>query len=286
LVGACPRRKLVGTEMADNIGKRLQEARRIKEISLDQVSKETKIAKKWLEALEKEEYDVFPAKIYVVSFVRSYARYLGLDAESLVEIYQREHSGREERMDLNPKFPIVVNHGVGEKSVSREGIVALRFTRKGLIPFILAIGVVVGAGLSAIFYLQLASRQLSQQVMAKIKAAPNATGDISMVAATNRKTWLRVIRDGGVPFQGTLLPGEKRRWVAKNEMNVCIGNVDGVKLYVNGEEVDVISGNLGRVNELVFTRSNEKGLVKIQQKRPIIMKKMKPLQIELQEEGE
>jgi hypothetical protein len=274
---------VVETEMAANIGKRLQEARRIKEISLDRVSKETKIAKKWLEALEKEEYDVFPAKIYVVSFVRSYARYLGLDAESLVQIYQREHSGREERMDLNPKFPIVVSHGVGEKSMSRKGIAALRFTKKGLIPFILAIGVVVGAGLSAIFYLQRASRQLSQE-MAKINASTNVRKDISMVVEINDKTWLRVVGDGAVSFEGTLSAGEKRTWVAKDEMNVCIGNVDGVKLYVNGEEVDTISGNLGRVNELVFTRSKEKGLIKMEQKRPIIMKKMEPLQTELQKE--
>lgn len=269
--------------MAANIGKRLQEARRIKEISLDRVSKETKIAKKWLEALEKEEYDVFPAKIYVVSFVRSYARYLGLDAESLVQIYQREHSGREERMDLNPKFPIVVSHGVGEKSMSRKGIAALRFTKKGLIPFILAIGVVVGAGFSAIFYLQRASRQLSQE-MAKINASTNVRKDISMVVEINDKTWLRVVGDGAVSFEGTLSAGEKRTWVAKDEMNVCIGNVDGVRLYVNGEEVDTISGNLGRVNELVFTRSKEKGLIKMEQKRPIIMKKMEPLQTELQKE--
>jgi transcriptional regulator with XRE-family HTH domain len=274
---------VVETEMAANIGKRLQEARRIKEISLDRVSKETKIAKKWLEALEKEEYDVFPAKIYVVSFVRSYARYLGLDAESLVQIYQREHSGREERMDLNPKFPIVVSHGVGEKSMSRKGIAALRFTKKGLIPFILAIGVVVGAGLSAIFYLQRASRQLSQE-MAKINASTNVRKDISMVVEINDKTWLRVVGDGAVSFEGTLSAGEKRTWVAKDEMNVCIGNVDGVRLYVNGEEVDTISGNLGRVNELVFTRSKEKDLIKMEQKRPIIMKKMEPLQTELQKE--
>ncbi|MCJ7645289.1 DUF4115 domain-containing protein [bacterium] len=278
---------MVETEMAANIGKRLQEARRIKEISLDRVSKETKIAKKWLEALEKEEYDVFPAKIYVVSFVRSYARYLGLDAESLVQIYQREHSGREERMDLNPKFHIVVSHGVGEKSMSRKGIAALRFTnrftKKGLIPFILAIGVVVGAGLSAIFYLQRASRQLSQE-MAKINASTNVRKDISMVVEINDKTWLRVVGDGAVSFEGTLSAGEKRTWVTKDEMNVCIGNVDGVRLYVNGEEVDTISGNLGRVNELVFTRSKGKGLIKMEQKRPIIMKKMEPLPTELQKE--
>lgn len=269
--------------MAENIGKRLQQARRSKEITLDQVSEETKIGKKYLEALEKEEYDLFPAKIYVVSFLRSYAHYLGLDAESLVQSYQRGHSGREDRMDLNPEFPIVVTQGPEEKSMSKERFVTFRFTRKGLIPFILAIGVVVGAGVTAIFYLQWASRQLFQQA-AKINSSTNIPRNISMVAEINDKTWLRVIEDSEVSFEGILFPGEKRRWVAKNGMNVRIGNVDGVKLYVNGKEVDVISGNSGQVNELIFTRLEGKGLIKLEQKRPLTVKKMEPLENELQKE--
>ena len=269
--------------MVENIGKRLQQARRSKEITLDRVSQETKIGKKYLEALEKEEYDVFPAKVYVVSFIRRYANYLGLDAESLVQIYQREHSGREDRMNINPEFPIVVTHGPGEKSMPKEGFAALRFTREGLIPFILAIGVVVAAGLTAIFYLQWTSRQLFQQA-AKINSFTNIPRNISMVAEINDKTWLRVIGDGALSFEGILFPGEKRRWVAKNGMNVRIGNVDGVKLYVNREEVDAVSGNLGKVNELIFTRLEGKGLIKMEQKRPLTVKKIEPLENELQKE--
>lgn len=270
--------------MAENIGRRLQEARRRKEISLQQVSKETKIGKEYLEALEKEEYNLFPAKVYVVSFIRSYACYLGLDAELLVHIYKREHSGRKDKMNLNPEFPIVVSQGKGEKSIPRGGIAAFRFTKKGLIPFILAIGVIVGAGLLAIFYLRSALRQLSPQVKAGTDVSTNIPRNISMVAEVNDKTWLRVVGDGVVSFEGILFPGENRKWVAKNGMNVRIGNVDGVKLYVNGEEVDTISGNLGRVNELVFTRLKGKDLIKTEQKRSLRVKKMGPVETELQKE--
>jgi len=270
--------------MAENIGKRLQEARRCKEISLHQVSKETKISKEYLEALEKEEYDIFPAKVYVVSFIRSYARYLELDAESLVHIYKREHSGRKDRMDLNPEFPIVVSQSGGEKSIPRGGIAALRFARKGPIPFILAIGMIFGAGLLAIFYLRVALRQLSLQVKTGTNVSTDISKNISMVAEINDKTWLRVVRDGVVSFEGILFPGENRKWLAKNGMNVRIGNVDGVKLYVNGEEVDIISGNLGRVNELVFTRLKGKDLIKLEQRWSQQEEEMEPVENELQKE--
>ena len=250
--------------MAENIGKRLQEARRCKEISLQKVSEETKISREYLEALEKEEYDVFPAKVYVVSFIRSYARYLRLDAEALIHIYKREHSGRKDKMDLNPEFPIVVSQGVEEKAISRGGITAFRFTKKGPIAFILAIVVIVGAGLLAIFWLRLAMRQLSPQVKAGTSVSGDIAQNISMVAEINDKTWLRVVGDGVVSFEGILFPGENRKWVAKNGMNVRIGNVDGVRLYVNGEEVDIISENSGRVNELVFTRLKGKDLIRME----------------------
>lgn len=270
--------------MAENIGKRLQEARRRKEISLQQVSEETKISKEYLKALEKEEYGLFPAKVYVVSFIRSYARYLGLDAEALVHIYKREHSGRKDRMNLNPEFPIVVSQGGGEKSIFRGGIAAFRFTKKGLIPLILAIGVVVWAGLLAIFYLRLALRQFSPQVKAGTNVSTNIPQNISMVAEINDKTWLRVVEDGVVSFEGILFPGENRRWVAENGINVRIGNVDGVKLYVNGEEVETISGNLGRVNELVFTRLKGKDLIKMEQRWSQQGEEMEPVENELQKE--
>jgi len=254
------------TEMAENIGKRLQEARRCKEISLQKVSEETRISKEYLEALEKEEYDLFPAKVYVVSFIRSYARYLGLDAEVLVHIYKREHSGLKDKMDLNPEFPIVVSQGAEEKATSIGGIAAFRFIRKGLVPFILAIAVIVGAGLLAIFWLRSAFRQLSPQVKAGTSVSTDIAQEISMVAEIKDKTWLRVVGDDVVSFEGILLPGENRRWVAENGINVRIGNVEGVRLYVNGEKVDIISGNSGLVNELVFARLKGTDSIRMEQR--------------------
>lgn len=270
--------------MAENIGKRLQEARRCKEISLQQVSQETRISREYLEALEKEEYGVFPAKVYVVSFIRSYARYLGLDAESIVHTYEREHSGRKDRMDLNPEFPIVVSRGGEEKSLPGTGFVAFRFTRKGLIPFVLAIGVIVGAGLLAIFWLRMAMVQFSPQVKAGMSFSTDIGQNISMVAEVNDKTWLRVVGDGAVSFEGTLFPGENRKWVAKNGMIVRIGNVGGVRLYVDGEEVDTVSGSIGEVNEFVFTRLEGKDLIEIEQRRPAPEEKIETVEDELQRE--
>ncbi|TET40276.1 MAG: DUF4115 domain-containing protein, partial [Elusimicrobia bacterium] len=145
-------------------------------------------------------------------------------------------------------------------------------------------GVIVGAGLLVISYLYSALWQLSPQVKAGTNVSTDIPQNISVIAEINDKTWLRVVEDGVVSFEGILFPGENRRWVAENGINVRIGNVDGVKLYVNGEKVDTISGNLGRVNELVFTRLKGKDLIKMEQRWSQQGEEMEPVENELQKE--
>src|SRR3954447_12034240 len=53
------------------------------------VERETKIRTKYLQALENEEWDVLPGPTYVKGFLRTYAGYLGLDADALVNEYRR-----------------------------------------------------------------------------------------------------------------------------------------------------------------------------------------------------
>src|SRR5215212_11005050 len=53
------------------------------------VERETKIRTKYLQALENEEWDALPGPTYVKGFLRTYAAYLGLDADALVDEYRR-----------------------------------------------------------------------------------------------------------------------------------------------------------------------------------------------------
>ena len=65
------------------IGRTLRRSRREQGISLEEAEQVTKIRKHYLESLERENYDAMPAPIYVHGFLKSYASYLGLDADRL-----------------------------------------------------------------------------------------------------------------------------------------------------------------------------------------------------------
>jgi cytoskeleton protein RodZ len=70
------------------IGEQLRAARERKGLSLDRVADETNIAKRYLSALEAEDFSVFPGDPYVIGFLRNYSEYLSLPSDELVNGYK------------------------------------------------------------------------------------------------------------------------------------------------------------------------------------------------------
>lgn len=70
-----------------NVGAALRGAREQRGISLDQLSRTTKISMVTLRALERNEIDRLPGGIFVRGFLRAYAREVGLDVEETVNRY-------------------------------------------------------------------------------------------------------------------------------------------------------------------------------------------------------
>ena len=72
----------------ESIGEKLQTARKEKGYSLDQVSRETHIAKRFVEALEAEDFDAFPGEPYLIGFLKTYSGFLDLDSQEMVNLYK------------------------------------------------------------------------------------------------------------------------------------------------------------------------------------------------------
>lgn len=73
-------------------------------IDISDVEAATKIRAKYLRALENEEFELLQGGTFVRSFLRTYARYLGLDAHRLLEEYRSHHEPRDES-ELQPIAP-------------------------------------------------------------------------------------------------------------------------------------------------------------------------------------
>ena len=72
----------------ESLGNKLKTAREEKGYTLDFVSSETNIAIRYLDALEHEEFTVFPGEPYLLGFLKNYGSYLELNTNELLSLYR------------------------------------------------------------------------------------------------------------------------------------------------------------------------------------------------------
>jgi len=75
-------------EQRRGIGQELQTARIAKGLTLDDIQAQTKIQKRYLQAIENDQFDQLPGSFYERAFTRQYAATVGLDAESLLDTHE------------------------------------------------------------------------------------------------------------------------------------------------------------------------------------------------------
>jgi cytoskeleton protein RodZ len=66
------------------LGAYLKSEREVRGVLLADIARETKIGVRMLEAIEQDRFEILPGGVFRSSFIKSYARFLGLDAEKLL----------------------------------------------------------------------------------------------------------------------------------------------------------------------------------------------------------
>lgn len=78
----------------------LRRARERSGLTQQDVVRATRIAERWIPALEEARLDLLPAPVFVAGYVRSYAQLVGLDGSELVRRYQALTQQRAEQAAL------------------------------------------------------------------------------------------------------------------------------------------------------------------------------------------
>ena len=125
-----------------SFGDRLRREREMRGITLDEIAESTKISRRHLEALEKEDFDSLPGGVFNRGFVRSYARYLGIDEDQAVADYS---AAAADPVEGENKFPLDVPEPAPDLN-----------PRRSTLPLILALVALVAV--LAIFWARTRSR--------------------------------------------------------------------------------------------------------------------------------
>jgi cytoskeletal protein RodZ len=114
--------------MATSIGEKLRLARETRGIALRDISEQTRISMRYLEAIEADDYRRLPGGIFNRSFVRAYAKHVGYDEQQALEEYSTMMHERGETTDevsnRQPRSLVYTDNG-GNRSPLRTVLLAI-----------------------------------------------------------------------------------------------------------------------------------------------------------------
>lgn len=244
------------------IGNKLREAREARGLTLEEVEEETKIRRKYLQALEEEQFQILPGPIYAKAFLKNYARFLNIDVEETLEEYNRQFTG-----DPPPEEPVKP----AEERIKRAKVDIPGKPRYWLY---LAAAVVVAGLAFSVYYaaggmgLNSPADKAKQEVKQEPAQTPPQAGEQAQTPAgqpgagqtgvnmslnvKNKDSWIRVIVDGTPAFQGILSAGQSKSFEAKDKISIRLGNAGAVEVQVNGQNLGALGGD-GDVIDREFT---------------------------------
>jgi len=236
------------------IGEELRSAREAQGRTIQEASAATRIRPSYLEALEAERFNELGGNVYAKGFIRSYASYLGLDPDPLVESYR---SRQRPEVPVFERVPRALTGGLGVER-SRRG------RSSWLLVGIVGVSIVLVASLWSLLKPPRTTPQTSLGATPPAVApttttipqpttttAPKPKG-LTVVLRYLGPSWTRVTADGKVSFQGVLGTSERRTFKASRSIDLTLGAPSVVELTVNGRSLGVPDRS-GRVWHRSFT---------------------------------
>ena len=115
---------MVDDSLEDSVGKTLSLRRQASGTSIEEVSKALNIKKDYIVAIENNQLEILPGKIYSSGFIRSYAKFLKLDPDETIKRLRAEQKALQIEPEL--QFPLAIpNSGMPRKSIVILGIIIL-----------------------------------------------------------------------------------------------------------------------------------------------------------------
>jgi len=241
------------------LGPSLREARTRRGIEFGQAEQATKIRGKYLRALEDEQFDTLPSPTYVKGFLRTYAEYLGLNPQAMVDLYQPP-ARRELSPPLRPAVPRIaiprqipvrpVLYGIsGIAFVAMLGFAwnwyqdvqhTLNQTDSG--PRLARLGTPtpIGVRLPTAIPILLASPTPTAAPTPEPTASPTPVIDGILVEfRTSARVYVEAAVDGKQVVAETLNPGTRRQLpLAQTSVIMRTSNGSAVDITVNGAHQD------------------------------------------------
>ena len=237
------------------LGDEFRAAREARHLSLSDVSEQIHIRSTYLESIECEDWAAIAAPVYVKGFIRTYARFLGLDQEEAVR-----------------RYAALVADGAPASGPAPRRMSSVPRESRGPSPLlwvggILALVLVAFVGWSFYQYrTQGGSGYAPGRGLAGNCAGTRLVGEPGRPGAAKSAphtltlrvksdSWMRISIDGTTAYEGLLKAGTEKT-VHGSSIALNAGNAGGVDVVANGKDMGLL-GAPGDVVERTFDLTKE-----------------------------
>ncbi len=270
-------------------GESLKREREMRGVALEEISAATRIATRFLQAIENEKWDQLPGGVFNRGFVRAVARYLGLDEENIVAEYTLAVGDRPSvpvwtgrPPAVNPDQPwiawiiavvvivaLLAGGWFGTRRILawRAARRAARVSAMNVTPSADAAGASQQgpADLSAANSVATDQSETSGATTVPAGSAPTATPNLAVTdrfelkVEAAKKTKVTVVADKDVVYDGTMKAGENQLFSAADHFQVSAKDAGALRLELNGKSLPPV-GPAGHSGKITLTRDALKGI--------------------------
>jgi cytoskeleton protein RodZ len=230
-----------------SLGEFLQGARESAGFSIDELSESTSLRAGLLREIENNNFIHCGGDTYARGHLRNIAAVISVDAQTLIDLYNNEHS-----TEVRKIHDMLVENNVAKipterktiswKSLAIASIVVLAAIAGGQIiisnsettvsPTPTAIASSTPTAAPSAEPSPTASKTQSAEVV------PSATGEISLtISAARGNSNIDVVVDGKSLYKGPLFQGETKSFNAPTSISIYLSNAGDLDLTLNGEKI-------------------------------------------------
>jgi len=253
-----------------DIGNFLRERREARGISLIEAEKDLRIRKKYLQALEEGNIDAIPGRTYLIGYLRNYSKYLGIDEENINQIIQTYKNLEEQKVGLEKTkersirlkrkdrsifekkklfFPIKYVYLTSFVLIIFIGLFLLNRSLRGTQDFPVSspeieneIGISVGEKADDISTLTEEFIELEAEYSTPDSILAEKLPILKLIA--NDRTWLKIISEDKIIFEGILFNGEEYLWETDQTLEIITEYPTKIEAYYDDEIIEINEGTI------------------------------------------
>jgi cytoskeletal protein RodZ len=271
-------------QILKEIGEELRQRRELLSLHFDEVERNTHVKSYYLEALERGALDDLPSTVQTRGMLANYATFLDLDVDALLlrfaDALQARHRERNpQKPARKPGQPILAHippvrtfiagdmiFGVGmaillvgfaiwgvNRVIAIQSQQEVRPTAPSISDVLLSSPDPSVFTATATFLPAVEAFPGEATVTLEIPTL-NANADVQLNLVAVERTYLRVIVDGEVAFDGRVLPGNAYPFEAETQIEVLVGNGAAIRIVYDGRDLGLM-GTFGQVVNNIYLDS-------------------------------